>query len=241
MCTHGMLSINGSRQPTVLAPVPNTQAGLQALLISIASNTTTIPSMAQPGPLTTAARVYRKPALHDVEDVEAYVPGGYFPVDIGNKFETNPGTYTVLHKLGFGPSSTVWLVKRECKGSDEVSFHALKILRADCGGPGKAPEMEAMERLEHYGRVDKAHPHVLHIQSWFAAKSANGTHHCFVLPVLGPSLQNCRVFRALDGKRQLEICNQIANAVNYVHAFDVCHGGKSGHNHHPYRHTGLIL
>lgn len=197
--------------------------------------------MAQPGPPTTVVPTYHKPRLHDVEDIEGYAPGGYFPVDIGNRFETNPGIYTVLHKLGFGPSSTVWLVKRECIGSDEVSFHALKILRADCGGPGKPPEREIMERLEHYGKVEKPHPHVVHIQSWFTAKSANGIHHCFVLPLLGPSLQNRRVSRALGDKTRLEICKQIANAVNYVHAFDVCHTGKGCHSHHPYNTTQPVF
>jgi non-specific serine/threonine protein kinase len=43
------------------------------------------------------------------EWVEAYRPGGYHPVLLGDVF--NNGQYKVIRKLGEGSSSTVWLAR----------------------------------------------------------------------------------------------------------------------------------
>jgi hypothetical protein len=56
----------------------------------------------------TAHPKYYNSRLDDVEDLEKYRPGGYHPVSIGDIFSR--GRYEVLHKLGYGGSSTVWLV-----------------------------------------------------------------------------------------------------------------------------------
>ncbi|KNE59421.1 serine/threonine-protein kinase SRPK3 [Allomyces macrogynus ATCC 38327] len=45
----------------------------------------------------------------DEEDAQDYCPGGYHPVNIGDKFKD--GRYTVLRKLGWGHFSTVWLCR----------------------------------------------------------------------------------------------------------------------------------
>jgi hypothetical protein len=43
------------------------------------------------------------------ERVKIYRPGGYLPVHIGDLFKD--GRYEVIHKLGKGAFSTVWLVR----------------------------------------------------------------------------------------------------------------------------------
>ncbi|KAL8894198.1 MAG: hypothetical protein Q9192_004526 [Flavoplaca navasiana] len=60
----------------------------------------------------------------DVEDLEVYQPGGYHPVNVGDVFSN--GRYRVVHKLGWGSYSTVWLV-RDAKLSRYV---ALKVIVA---------------------------------------------------------------------------------------------------------------
>lgn len=46
----------------------------------------------------------------DVEDLCYYKPGGYHPVKLGDLFPSKEcSRYRVLHKLGWGASSTVWL------------------------------------------------------------------------------------------------------------------------------------
>lgn len=45
----------------------------------------------------------------DLEDFEEYSLGGYHPIVIGDTF--CDGRYEVVHKLGFGGYSTIWLAK----------------------------------------------------------------------------------------------------------------------------------
>jgi len=59
-----------------------------------------------------------------IENVEGYKPGGFHPVAIGDVFAD--GRYTVVHKLGYGGSSTTWLAR-----SQSGKLVALKVLRAD--------------------------------------------------------------------------------------------------------------
>lgn len=43
------------------------------------------------------------------EWIEAYRPGGYHPIHLGDLLAE--GRYKILRKLGFGSFSTVWLAK----------------------------------------------------------------------------------------------------------------------------------
>ncbi|KAH7876539.1 uncharacterized protein C8R40DRAFT_1042251 [Lentinula edodes] len=49
--------------------------------------------------------------LDEVENVDNYRPGGFHPVKIGDNFSA--GHYRIIHKLGFGGSSTIWLTRNE--------------------------------------------------------------------------------------------------------------------------------
>lgn len=61
----------------------------------------------------------------DVEDLDGYVAGGYHPVHIGDKYKSE--RYEIVHKLGFGSHSTVWLAQDR----RDSRFVALKFLVAD--------------------------------------------------------------------------------------------------------------
>lgn len=60
----------------------------------------------------------------DVEYFEDYVPGGYHPTLIGDTYCS--GRYTVVHKLGFGGYSTIWLAWDQ----QRQRYVSLKILTA---------------------------------------------------------------------------------------------------------------
>ncbi|KAM3065210.1 hypothetical protein ACMFMF_011337 [Clarireedia jacksonii] len=73
------------------------------------------------------------------ESLEGYRPGGFHPVNIGDRFKD--GRYRVLRKLGYGSFSTFWLAKddqgipqgrvfRSCTQKAEC-YVALKVLTAD--------------------------------------------------------------------------------------------------------------
>ncbi|KAK1141853.1 hypothetical protein N8T08_008366 [Aspergillus melleus] len=64
--------------------------------------------------------------IESVERMEYYQGGGYHPVEIGDHFHDR---YRVVHKLGHGTYSTIWLAR------DEIShrYVAVKICAADSG------------------------------------------------------------------------------------------------------------
>ena len=73
--------------------------------------------------MATFTRQYRPSALDDVEEIENYCPGGFHPINIEDEIE---GRYKVVHKLGNGGFSAVWLAR------DKLAerYVALKIIVA---------------------------------------------------------------------------------------------------------------
>ncbi|KAL1874472.1 hypothetical protein Daus18300_003490 [Diaporthe australafricana] len=118
-------------------------------------------------PTTTAGQGdeirYRRLCLDEsgYEDVDRYRPGGFHPVDIGDKI----AQYTVLHKLGSGGFATVWLV--QSSDSNRPGYYALKILCADASGT-KSNEQKVMR---HLGLHD--HPSVAKILDSFDITGPN--------------------------------------------------------------------
>lgn len=167
-----------------------------------------------------------------VESVECYTPGGYHPIDIGDAIinATSQDSYTILHKLGYGGFSTVWLVKRQRKHPLAghplpVSFHALKILRADLGSAQADHELRILERLGQVGKP--SHPNVVVLEDSFTISGPNGQHRCIVFPFLGLSLYSREAINNLTPSQRYHICQQLASAVAFMHSHDVCHGGKA--------------
>lgn len=165
---------------------------------------------------------YRQPRMDCVEDVEKYVPGGYHPVDIGDEIGTVDGNhrYTVLHKLGSGGFSTVWLVRSR----HDMLYFALKVLVAETL-PGST-ECNELRILEHLQRDGHQHPNVIKLHSSFEIAGPNGRHVCLLLPVLGPSLGNLDVCESLSPATRYRVCRQAASGVTFLHERGVCHGGK---------------
>jgi hypothetical protein len=46
---------------------------------------------------------------YGAEPLSGYKPGGYHPVHLGDKFHGN--RFIVVHKLGWGSYSTIWLAR----------------------------------------------------------------------------------------------------------------------------------
>ena len=181
--------------------------------------------------------LYQEPALmrddEHLESPEHYRPGGYHPVDIGDTITNaaSDDSYTVIHKLGYGGFSTVWLAKRQRKHPVAghplaVSFHALKILRADLDDARADHELRFLQRLGQVGK--SSHPNIVVLEDSFAVSGPNGQHRCLVFPFLGPSLYSRRtVVQNLTPCQRHSICQQLASAVAFMHSHGVCHGGMA--------------
>ncbi|SPQ21530.1 f2e24157-8dd7-4505-936f-959e878438f3 [Thermothielavioides terrestris] len=110
--------------------------------------------------------------LEDVERLEYYQPGGYHPVDIGDRFH---GRYRIVHKLGHGTFSTIWLARDERLSK----YVAIKVCTADAS----RREIGILSHLNDpahgkAGRREEAlTPTIL---DRFDVQGPNGTHLCYL-------------------------------------------------------------
>lgn len=109
----------------------------------------------------------------DIEHLEDYRPSGYHPVHIGDKY--HDGRYQIIHKLGTGAYSTVWLAK----DSRDDRYVALKIVCVE------ASDGSSEERLLQYLKTKITHDsakehHICFLQDEFYIEGPNGKHLCLV-------------------------------------------------------------
>lgn len=134
-----------------------------------------------------------------------YRPGGYHPIHLNDIVN---GRYRIIHKLGHGGFSTIWLARYEDQ------YFALKILIADASDR----EVTLIQSLQ----ADTNQTSRL-LQDSFVITGPNGTHQCLVLEVAGPCL------RKLMGKLSKSLIRsaqkQIAQELAHLHSRGICHGG----------------
>jgi serine/threonine-protein kinase SRPK3 len=172
------------------------------------------------------------------EDIAQYRRGGYHPVHLGDCFKD--GQYKIIHKLGFGSFSTVWLARDlqyvpvpPVPSSDVLTIGrarrnvSLKVVVAE-----KSGELgHELRILEHLKQTD-SHPgrkHVLQLLDSFSVNGPNGRHLCLVFDALGQKVscvaERCPDYR-LDGCLGRDISAQVLLAVNYLHSSEIVHGGE---------------
>ncbi|KAJ6184731.1 kinase domain-containing protein [Penicillium mononematosum] len=108
----------------------------------------------------------------DVEYLEDYVPGGYHPTLIGDTFCS--GRYTVVHKLGFGGYSTIWLARDQ----QHQRYVSLKILTAR-----ESPvshEVKILQYLMKSGLTHAGKRFIPPLLDHFSFDGPNGHHQCLV-------------------------------------------------------------
>ncbi|KAF7322174.1 Protein kinase [Mycena kentingensis (nom. inval.)] len=157
----------------------------------------------------------------DTESISDYHPGGFHPTHLGDTF--CDGRYTVVHKLGYGSSSTVWLVSDSQTGS----YASLKILKSEKNSSAERAVLEHLAKT--YDGEEEGSRHVARILDHFVHEGTNGQHLCIVGDVLGPSI-------AIDPLAWLyedsqlppdmarRFCGQIALGVAYLHKRGIAHG-----------------
>ena len=160
--------------------------------------------------------------VEDVESMSCYRTGGYHPVAIGDHLD---GRYQVVHKLGHGSYSTVWLAW------DDRTFCnvAIKIACADHERPRESVILSVLH--EHVGgeddnlRVGRAS--IAGMLGQFEIAGPNGAHHCLVAPAARFSMDDIREpgeEHPLSTVRA--VVAQVTQAVAFLHSKGVVHGGR---------------
>lgn len=156
-----------------------------------------------------------------LEHVYDYEPGGHHPVQLGDVFDD--GRHRVIHKLGSGGYANVWLCRD--LAAPTPKYVALKILMAEASTED-CPELMWAEQLKSTMGADETAPICAPLRH-FRTDGPNGSHFCFVYPVLGPSVSSGLLNSSKDPDRTLRgICHQTAAAMASLHALDICHGGQ---------------
>ncbi len=155
-----------------------------------------------------------------VENIERYRVGGYHPIQLGDQF--SHGRYQVIHKLGYGSFSTVWLARDHI----DNRYVSLKVVTA------AASKLNSEAKIIHRLRQGNAdHPgrnFVLSSLDEFSIEGPNGRHQCLVSDVVGSSITEAKEATEhgmLPVKTARGIAAQLALGLAYIHSCDVRHGG----------------
>ncbi|KAI9932288.1 hypothetical protein ASPWEDRAFT_51039 [Aspergillus wentii DTO 134E9] len=156
--------------------------------------------------------------LEDVERLERYRSGGYHPVAIGDHLH---GRYRIVHKLGFGGYSTIWLARDEEIGR----YVAMKISTAD----SNSHECNILRHLGSVGMPNDKHPgkaSIPQILDEFDIKGPNGEHRCIVTSPASTSLSDAReasYTRLFQLPVARAIIAQLIQAVAFLHSRGIVH------------------
>ncbi|KAI9791148.1 MAG: hypothetical protein M1835_000514 [Candelina submexicana] len=152
----------------------------------------------------------------DSEGIHNYEPEGYHPVHFGDLLCS--GRYRIIHKLGFGSFSTVWLARDTTV--EKPKYVALKIIVAELRG--QSSELKVLQHLARQPSNDPGLSHLLGLSDHFEEEGPNGLHDVLVLEVVGPSLKD--VHYLLNVRLIKTMAFQVISAIACLHRCGVGHG-----------------
>lgn len=167
--------------------------------------------------------------IEDIEPFERYAAGGYYPVRIGDKFCSD--RYHIVHKLGYGASSTTWLARDERLDK----YVAIKFAISALERPFESGILRTLRDGE--GCVGKAHSGIAMIPEMLdefevegpEIQGVRGKHHCLVTT---PARMNMSEAREVSDNRLFEpsvahaIAAQLIQAVAFMHSRGIVHAGR---------------
>ena len=183
-------------------------------------------NLSGPKPIYMFGRRYRLTSFDEIEELDLYAPGGLHPVSIGDVFAD--GRYKVLHKLGYGGSSTIWLVRDSVSGI----LVALKVLAAYLSTKPKDEIEELVISQKLDALIASTHNAARHniqtIKDSFVVEGPNGTHVCLVSELAGPSVRVMSFSGStrLRGDLAREVAKQTATVMELMHSAGLVHGGS---------------
>ncbi|KAH8783729.1 kinase domain-containing protein [Hyaloscypha finlandica] len=172
----------------------------------------------KPQPASQDDILYRP--VEEAEPVEKYAPGGFHPVQLEDVLSN--GRYLIVHKLGFGGFSTVWLAR----GIPENQYVALKICVAS-----SHEELEEHQILSRIKSQSDNQPggNLMHLPfDSFTITGPNGVHTCFASAPGRCSIAESKFYS--DGvwlfplETARAITAQLILAVSFLHSIGIAHG-----------------
>lgn len=157
--------------------------------------------------------------IDDVEVLERYRPGGYHPTVIGNVLADR---YHVIHKLGYGTFSIVWLARDK----QQETYVAVKISTANA----PAREAAVLRALADYSsevEIMTGRDMVPIVQDQFELQSPNGFHRCYVTSPAQGSVATAKFCDLFTVETARVLVAQLVLAVAYIHSRGFVHGGKT--------------
>ncbi|KAI3528618.1 SRPK2 bound unphosphorylated [Colletotrichum abscissum] len=158
--------------------------------------------------------------IENVERLNDYRPGGYHPIQIDDRLHKR---YRIVHKLGHGTFSTVWLALDE----GTSNYVAVKVGIADAD----TREVDILSQLTT-GVANRSH--AAHKASMiptvidrFSLDGPNGTHPCFVTVPARCNLMDAKEAsdpRLFDLDVARSLAAQLAIAISLVHSQGYAHG-----------------
>ncbi|KAI1173936.1 kinase-like domain-containing protein [Nemania sp. FL0916] len=166
----------------------------------------------------------------DAEPLHRYQPGGYHPILLGDLFKNQ--RYRVIQKLGWGSYSTTW-VARDQLHSRNV---ALKVSVSERSSNDEAHILNAISKLseDNPGRNHPGRHHLVQMLDHFTVDGPNGTHHCLVLELLGPSVPDVLEFHYRDNRLPAGVAKSAAYqallGVDFLSSHKIGHGDIHSRN-----------
>lgn len=161
----------------------------------------------------------------DIENLERYRHGEYHPVKLGDEF--CDGRYRVVHKLGWGSYSTVWLARDQI-ANRHVALKIIVALASDSSNESRI--LRLLEQHRAAGPNPTGEHFVAQLLDEFTFEGPNGHHRCLVSEPAGCSISDSHE----AGTRWLfplqiarAIAAKIVLGVEFLHGVGVVHGGES--------------
>ena len=159
-----------------------------------------------------------------VEDLESYRQGGYHPTHIGDLYSDQ--RYRIVHKLGFGSYSTVWLA-RDLRRNTYV---VLKIVVAEATMTSSEHVILQYLRQSQAGNPREGQAVITSLLDVFYIDGPNGRHLCLTTnPARCSIATSTRISRKhmfpLEVTRG--ICAQSILGVQAIHGSGIVHGGTN--------------
>ena len=170
--------------------------------------------------------------VDDVEDRDMYFPGGLHPIHIGDILNNR---YKILHKLGYGGSSTVWLARDHAL----QVYVAVKVFVAEKGTSensrtnnqptetSRVPHELGILQYIHTQLKHSTHPgkdHVPSLPRLFYLDGPNGKHSCFVYELFMPQSWTDCVGPKVAPELAKRAALQVTQAIAFIHSIRSSHG-----------------